>query len=155
GAVILLLTIACVNVTNLLMARGAERRAELALRAVLGASRLRLIRQLLAEILLLAGLGGVLGVLLAHAAVRVLVAMSPPGLPRLDSIGVNGSVLAFACGLTILIGLAIGVIPALHGARADLQGQIGQRSMRIAAGQQRMRRTLVVVQVALAVVLLV
>src|SRR5262249_25460692 len=60
-----------------------------------------------------------------------------------------------ACGLTILIGLAVGVIPALHGARADLQGQIGQRSMRIASGQQRMRRALVVVQVALAVVLLV
>src|SRR5262249_48444136 len=113
GAVILLLTIACVNVTNLLMARGAERRTELAVRAALGASRLRLIRQLLAETLLLAAVGGILGVVLAHVAVEALVAMGPPGLPRLNSIGVNGSVLALAASLTMLIGLAIGLVPAL------------------------------------------
>jgi len=155
GAVALLLTIACVNVTNLLLARGAERRIELAVRAALGASKSRLIRQLLVETLLLAAFGGALGIALANIAVDIVVTLSPAALPRAGAIDVNGSVLAFALGLTTFIGLVIGVVPALHGSDATLRGGAQPASMRIAGGHQLTRHTLVVVQVALAVVLLV
>jgi predicted permease len=155
GAVILLLTIACVNVTNLLLARSVRYRSELALRAALGASRLRLLRQLLAETLLLAAIGGALGVALAHAAIGAVVALSPPELSRAHAIHVDGTALAFTLGLTTLIGLVIGVVPALHGFDADVYGGMQQRSARITGGHHFTRRTLVVVQVALAVVLLV
>lgn len=155
GAVILLLTIACVNVTNLLLARGAERRTELAVRAALGASRWRLVGQLLAESLLLAGLGGICGAAVAYAAVNAVMTASPPELPRAGAIDVDGSVLAFALGLTTLVGLVIGVVPAFYGSRAGVQGGVQQRSIRIAGGPQLTRRVLVVAQVALAVVLLI
>ncbi|MGD0226543.1 MAG: ABC transporter permease [Terriglobia bacterium] len=112
GAVMLLLLIACVNVTNLLLARVAQRHGELALRVALGAGQSRLIRQLLTESLLLATIGGALGMLVAENAVRALVALSPPGLPRVDAIAVDGAVFAFALGVTTLIGLAVGLIPA-------------------------------------------
>jgi putative ABC transport system permease protein len=155
GAVILLLTIACVNVTNLLLARSVRYRAELALRAALGATRMRLLRQLLTETLLLAALGGALGVALAHAAIDAVLKLSPPELLRAHAIHVDGSALAFTLGITTLIGLVIGVIPALHGSDADVYGGIQQRSTRTTGGHQFTRRTLVVVQVALALVLLV
>ena len=156
GAVVLLLTIACVNATNLLLARGAERRAELVMRAALGASRLRIIRQLLVETVLLSILGGGLGILLAHAAVDTLVALSPLDLPRLDAIEVNNQALVFAVGVTTLIGFLVGMVPALQGSGATLQGGgARQRSPRVTSGHQVTRRTLVVVQVALALVLLV
>ena len=114
GAVILLLMIACVNVTNLLLARGVARRDELAVRAALGASRMRLIRQSLIETLLLSTVGGVLGILLAYAAVEAVVLLSPPELPRAFAIKLDGTALVFALGLTTLIGLTIGAIPALN-----------------------------------------
>ena len=155
GAVSLLLAIACVNVTNLFLARGAGRRTELAVRAALGASRSRLIRQLLAECLLLAGLGGLCGTALAYAAVDTVRALSPPDLLRVGAIDVDGSVLAFTVGLTTLVGLIISVVPAFHGSRAQTQGGLQQRSIRIAHGHQGIRRALVVAQVALAVVLLI
>ena len=155
GAVILLLTIACVNVTNLLLARGAERRTELALRAALGASKWRLIRQLLVESLLLAGLGGVCGIAMAHAAVDAMMPVIPSELPRVGSIDVDVWVLAFTVSLTTLVGLVIGVVPAFHGSRAEAHGGVQQRSARITTGHQPIRRVLVVVQVALAVVLLI
>jgi putative ABC transport system permease protein len=155
GAVVLLLTIACVNVTNLLLAQGAERRAELALRAALGASRSRIARQLLAETLLLASIGGVLGVVLAHATLDGLLALTPPELPRVGAIVVDQAVLAFAAGLTILIGLLVGLLPAVHSINAGVPAGVPQHSMRIAGGHQVTRRSLVVVQVALALVLLV
>jgi putative ABC transport system permease protein len=155
GAVILLLTIACVNVTSLLMGRGVERSGELAVRAALGASRLRLTRQLLAETVVLAGAGCLLGIVLAHTALNALVALSPPGLPRIEQIELNGSALAFASGLTVLVGLFIGIVPAVQSTRVDRVGTVQSRSMRVAAGQPFTARVLVSLQVALAVVLLV
>jgi putative ABC transport system permease protein len=155
GAVVVVLLIACVNVTNLLLARGAQRRGELALRAALGAGRARLIRQLVTESLLLAGLGGVLGMIVAQLGVRALVALSPAQLPRVDAIRLGGAVFAFALGVTTLSGLAVGLIPALQSSRTDLQGSLQQGSRRTAGGPQLTRRALVVAEIALALVLLV
>jgi putative ABC transport system permease protein len=153
GAVVLLLTIACVNVTNLLLARGVERHAEFAVRSALGASRLRLIRQLLTETVILAAFGGGFGIVLAYLAVDAVVAMSPPELPRVDAIEVDTAALAFALALTTIVGLVIGVVPALHGSGGVPSGGI-QRT-RVTSGHHPTRRALVVVQVALALVLLV
>jgi putative ABC transport system permease protein len=155
GAVILVFLIACVNVTNLLLRRGAQRRGEFAMRAALGAARPRLIRQLLTESLLLAVLGGAFGMLVAQFGVRALVALSPPELPRVDAIRLNGTVFAFALGITALVGLALGLIPARHASRGDLHIGVQENSARMAGGQQWTRRTLVVVEVAIALVLLV
>jgi predicted permease len=155
GAVLLVLLIACVNVTNLLLARGAQRRGEFAMRAALGATRERLIRQLLTESLLLAIIGGALGMVVAAFGVSALVALSPPGLPRASAIGVDGNAFAFAFGITMLVGLLVGMIPALHVSRGDLHTGLQQSSRRTAGGHQLTRRTLVVAEVALALVLLV
>ena len=155
GAVVLLLLIACVNVANLLLARGASRRGEFAMRLALGAGRNRIIRQLLTESLLLAMMGGALGLLLAEFGVRALVTLSPIELPRMVDIGVNGSVFLFALAITTLIGLGVGLVPALNASRGDLNIQLQQSSRRTAGGHQWMRRTLVIAEVSLALVLLV
>jgi len=155
GAVMLVLLIASVNVTNLLLARGAQRRGEFSMRAALGAARPRLIRQLLTESLLLAVLGGAFGMIVARLGVDGLVALSPAGLPRVGAIAVNGAVFAFAFGVTALVGMAVGLIPALYASRGDLAAGIQQGSRRTAGGRQLTRRTLVVSEVALAIVLLV
>ncbi len=155
GAVVLVLLIASVNVTNLLLARGAQRRGEFSMRAALGAARPRLIRQLLTESLLLAALGGALGVVVAQLGVEALVSLSPAGLPRVGAITVNGTVFAFAFGMTTLVGLLVGLIPAVQASRGDLVGGIQQGSRRTTGGRQLMRRMLVVSEVALAIVLLV
>src|SRR5579862_2729454 len=155
GAVILVLLIACVNVTNLLLARGAQRRGEFAMRVALGAARSRLIRQLLTESLLMAILGGALGMLVAQLGVSGLVALSPPELPRVDAITVNGAVFAFAFGIATLIGLVVGLIPALHASRTDPHTGLHEGSRRTAGSHQWTRRTLVVAEVGLALVLLV
>jgi predicted permease len=154
GAVVLLLLIACVNVTNLLLARGAQRQGEYAMRAALGAGKSRLIRQLLTESLLLALFGGALGTGAAELGVRALVALSPPGLPRVDAIAVNGVVFAFAVGITTVIGLMVGLVPALHASSGDLQSALQQTSQRTVGSHQWMRRALVVAEIALALVLL-
>src|SRR4029077_6996784 len=109
GAMILVLLIACVNVTNLLLAQSAQRRGEFSMRVALGAGRPRLIRQLITESLLLALLGGVVGMAVAQVGLRALVALSPPGLPRVDAIHLDGTVFGFALGVTALIGLAVGL----------------------------------------------
>ena len=155
GAVMLVLLIACVNVTNLLLARGAQRRGEFAMRAALGAARWRLIRQLLTENLLLAMLGGACGMIVAQFGVRALVALSPPELPRVDAIRLDGTVFAFALGITVIIGLVLGLVPARYSSREDLHTSLQQSSTRTASGQQLTRRSLVVAEVAIALVLLV
>ena len=155
GAVVLLLLIACVNVANLLLARGASRRGEFAMRIALGAERNRMIRQLLTESLLLAMMGGALGLLVAELGLRALVPLSPIELPRIVDIGIDGSVFAFALGITTLIGLGVGLMPALHASRGDLNIKLQQSSRRTAGGHQLMRRTLVIAEVSLALVLLV
>jgi putative ABC transport system permease protein len=155
GAVILVLLIVCVNVTNLLLARGAQRQGEFALRATLGAAPMRMIRQLLTESLLLAVIGGALGMAVAQFGVRALVALSPAGLPRVGAIRLDGAVLAFAVGVTTLVGVAVGLIPAWHGARRNLHTGLQESSRRATGGHHLTRRTLVVSQVALALTLLV
>jgi putative ABC transport system permease protein len=155
GAVVLLLAIACANVTNLLLARGAQRRGELAIRVALGAGRTRIIRQLLTESLLLAVVGGALGMVVAEFGVRALVALSPPGLPRVGTIRIDSTVFAFALGITTVIGLVVGLIPALHASGRNLQLGLQQSSHRTSGGHHWMRQTLVVAEVALALVLLV
>ena len=155
GAVTLVLVIACVNVTNLLLARVVQRRGEFALRAALGAGSRRLMRQLLTESLLLAAIGGVVGIAVAALGVRALVALSPPGFPRAGAIRVDGSVFAFGFAITTLIGLAFGSVPALHAARSDPHLDL-QRASRHATGRHRRTRgALVVAEFALAFVLLV
>ncbi|HKE57828.1 MAG TPA: ABC transporter permease, partial [Pyrinomonadaceae bacterium] len=155
GAVLLLLTIACVNVTNLLLARGAQRRGEFAIRNALGAGRLRMIRQLITESLLLTLLGGALGMVVAEFGIRALLALSPLGLPRVGAIRVNASVFAFGMGITTLIGLVVGLIPALDAYRTDLRTRVQLSSRHTLGGHKLTRQALVVTEVALAVVLLV
>jgi putative ABC transport system permease protein len=155
GAVSLVLLIACVNVVNLLLARGAQRRAEFAMRGALGAVQGRLIRQLLTESLLLAGLGGALGMVVAVAGMHALVALSPPGLPRVNAIRIDGGVFFFALAVTTLIGIAAGLVQTLQASRVDLRGAIQQGSRHTTGGRHSTRRTLVVAQVSLALVLLV
>jgi putative ABC transport system permease protein len=155
GAVLLVLLVACVNVTNLLLARGAQRRAEFALRAALGAERTRLIRQLLTESLLLAAIGGILGMAVAEIGVRALLALSPPGLPRVSAIGLNGTVFAFGLALTTIIGLLVGLVPALQASRDEFNAGLHQSARNGIGGRQFTRRMLVVTEVSLALVLLV
>jgi putative ABC transport system permease protein len=155
GAVVLVLAIACVNVLNLLLARGTERRGEFAVRAALGASRRRVLRHLVTESLLLSLVGGVCGVGVAYGGVRALIALSPPGLPRLDAIALDSAALVFALAITTAIGLLTGIIPALHLSRADLHSGLHQSSRRTAGHRSVTRRALVVIEVALALVLLV
>lgn len=155
GAVALLLAIACVNVTNLLLARGAQRRSELAMRAALGASRARIARQLITESLLLAIVGGLFAIAIAMAGVRTIVALSPSDLPRLSAVRVDAGVFLFAIVITLVVGVVFGIVPTLGVARRDLRIGIQQNSCRTIGGHQVTRRTLVTVEVALALVLLV
>ena len=155
GAVLLVLVIACVNVTNLLLARSVRRRGEFALRTALGAGRSRLIRQLLTESLFLASLGGMVGMLIAQLGVRALMALSPAELPRVGAIAVDGPVFAFGFGVTTLIGLAVGLIPAFRASRNEPHWALQESSQRTVGGHRRTRSALVVVEVALALVLLV
>jgi putative ABC transport system permease protein len=155
GAVMLVLLIACVNVTNLLLAHGAQRRGEFALRAALGAGRARMIRQLLTESVLLAALGGALGLLAAQFGVQALVALSSPELPRLGAISIDRNVFLFALAVTTVIGLSVGLVPAIQMSRSNLNAVVNEGSRRSTGGHASTRRALVVAEVALALVLLV
>src|SRR5262249_17623187 len=121
GAVALVLLMACANVANLLLARAAERQREFAVRSTLGASRGRMVRQLMTESLILAGLGGAGGVLLSSWLIQVIVALSANRLPRLEQINLNPSVLLFALSISVLTALLFGLAPALQNTRLNLQ----------------------------------
>jgi predicted permease len=153
GAVSLMLLVACVNVTNLLLARGTRRRAEFTMRAALGASRRRLVRQLLTETLLLAFVGGAGGIAVARMGVRALAAIAPGALPRASAIALDGSVLAFAIAITTIVGLAVGLVPALDSTHATAGvREAGQYSV---TQRATTRGALVVAEIAIALVLLV
>jgi putative ABC transport system permease protein len=155
GAVALMLAIACVNVTNLMLARGAQRRGEFAVRAALGASRLRMVRHLLTESLLVTGLGGALGMIVAAFSVQAIVALSPATVPRVDAIRVDTIAFLFGLLVTTLVGVAIGLIPAFRASATSIQWGVQFGSTRVAGDHQTIRRVLVVAEVALALVLLV
>jgi predicted permease len=155
AAVALVLAIACVNVTNLLLARGLRRRDELAMRAALGAGRGRIVRQLLTETLLLAVVGGSLGLVVGAAGVRALLALAPAELPRAGAIGVNMPALLFTIALTTLVGVVVGLVPALRGMNRDLRGGMQSGSRTTSGTSHTLRQSLVVAEVALALVLLV
>lgn len=155
GAVMLVLVIACVNVTNLLLARSSQRRAEFAMRTALGAARSRLIRQLLTESLLLAIVGGMVAMVVAKIGVTGLMALSPAGLPRANAIGLNGNVFLFAFILTTLTGLLVGLVPAWQASHDESATGLHQSSRRGADSRHMARRILVVTEVSLALILLV
>jgi putative ABC transport system permease protein len=155
GAVALILVIASVNVANLMLARGAQRSGEFAVRAALGAGRMRMIRHLLTESLLLTVLGGGLGMMVAEFGVRMFVALAPAELPRARAIQVDNVTLTFCVAITMLVGIAVGVIPAFRASSTRLQSSLQFGSTRVAGDHQTIRRVLVVAEVALALVLLV
>lgn len=155
AAVGLLLLIACVNVANLLLARGVARRQELTVRAALGASRVRLLRQLGAECLLLASLGSGLGLLVAEACLKTFLALNPLTHSRLDEAALDLAALGFAAFIALLASVSFGLVPALQASRIDLRSSL-QEGSRGADGavRDRIRGWLVAVEVALAIVLL-
>ena len=156
-AVGLVLLIGCSNLINLWLARATARSSEFAVRAALGASRRRLMRQLLSENLLLAVTGGALGWILAESAVAAVKAGAPEVLPRLEEVTVDGRVLALAIALTLLTGLVVGLLPALRATPPDLTGSLkeGGPGSGSGVGKMQLRSALVVTQIGLALVLLV
>ena len=157
GAVALVLLIACANVANLLLARASTREKELAIRAALGAGRARLVRQLLTESLILGLAGGLLGLVLAYWGVGALRALAPANTPRMDEAYIDPLVLAFTFGVSLLTGLFFGLAPAWQVARTDLRETLNEagRGTSATGGALNLRASLVVSELALAVLLLV
>ena len=161
GAVGLVLLVACANVANLLLVRATGRRREIAIRAAIGATRGRIVRQLLTESVLLSSIGGVAGLLFGVVGIRALLSVTTAGLPRVGDDGAvvtaDWRVLLFTVALTIATGVLFGLIPALQASRADLGGVLKEGGGRGGTGlrQQRARAALVVVEIALALILVV
>jgi putative ABC transport system permease protein len=157
AAVALVLLIACVNVANLLLARGALRQREMAVRTALGAGRARLVRQLLTESTMLAATGGAIGIALAWAGVRVLTRLGDGTVPQLDQTRINGVVLLFSIGVSIVAGILVGIIPALQQSRTDIRASLGDGSRGSSEGgsRRRLRTALVTAQIAMALMILI
>lgn len=157
GAVAFVLLIACANVANLLLARGAARQREVAIRSALGAARTRVVRQLLTESLLLGLAGGVGGLFVARWSLDVLIAISPVDTSQLGRVALSYPVLAFTGLVSLITAVVCGLAPAIEGARADVQGSLKDWGRQVGGGvrHQRLRQAFVVAEIALAVILLV
>jgi len=154
-AVAFVLLIGCANVANLLLARATRRSREVSIRAALGASRLRLIRQFLTESVLLAMIGGLAGVLLAAWAVPALLSMSPPDIRNFTAIGMHRNVLWFSVAASVCSGILFGLVPALHSSRGSLNDALKEGERGSTGGQGRTRSLLVVAEVGLSLILLI
>jgi predicted permease len=151
----LVLLIACANVANLLLARGASRVREMAVRTALGASRVRVVRQFLTESILLAVFGGAAGVGTAFLLVRGMLAIHPPDVPRIHETSIDGPVLIFSLLVSLTVGILFGVAPALDAVRTDVHAGLRERAGSVGRGMSRFRSILVVIETALACMLLI
>src|ERR1700726_4971101 len=161
GSVALVLLIACANVANLLLTRATGREKEVAIRTALGAGGLRIVRQLLIESILLGLMGGAAGLGVAQWTLYVVRTMNPGNIPRLEDIGINGAVLAFTFGISIITGVLFGIAPAWRAIKVDLNtslksgGRSGQSDGGLRLARNRLRGLLVVSELALSLMLLI
>ena len=153
GSVGVVLLIACVNVANLMLARGVARQRELALRAALGARRSRLLQQVIVEGIVLSAAGAMLGLLFARWATPLLVRMAPAGTPRINEVTIDLTVLLFTMAIALVCGIAVSALPALGASRVSVRNALNDGGRGVSDGRRRLRGALVAAQVALAVVL--
>ncbi len=157
GAVVVVLLIACANVANLLLARAVDRQKEIAVRIALGAGRLRILRQLIVESVVLSCIGGIAGLLVTSWVISLLTGSAVAALPRVHNIGIDWRVVLFAFGLAIITGLVFGLVPALHAIRTPVRASLNEESRGGSGGmrQRKLHSSLVVLEIGLALVLLV